>query len=137
MKTASIIAALSMVLLSTAAIADVPGLISYQGTLTDEHGVALDTTVAMTFAIYTDSTGGSQVWAETQPSVLVSHGIFSVLLGSENALSDTAFDNPSRWLGVQVGIDPELEPRQRITAVGFAFRAANTSIKTIRPSRGI
>ena len=58
-----------------------PGLISYQGTLTDTSGTALDTPVTMTFTIYTDSTGGSAVWTETQPIVEVNDGLFNVLLG--------------------------------------------------------
>jgi len=104
--------------------ADVPGLMNFQGTLTDEYGVALDTTVAMTFSIYTDSIGGAQVWTETQPSVAVASGLFNVLLGSVNVIRDTVFSDPVRWLGVQVGADSELSPRQRIAAVGYAFWAA-------------
>ncbi|MFC1682901.1 hypothetical protein ACFL0G_01670 [Candidatus Zixiibacteriota bacterium] len=97
---------------------------SYQGTLTDEYGVALDTTVDMTFSIHTDSTGGSQVWTETQSAVAINSGIFNVLLGRVNAILDTVFKDPSRWLGVQVGGDAELQPRQRITAVGYALHSA-------------
>jgi len=124
MKATAYMMVLSLLLLSTVAIADVPGLINYQGTLTDEYGVALDTTVAMTFSIYTDSTGGLTEWSETQPDVLVSSGVFNVLLGSVNTLTVGVFRAPVRWLGVQVSGDPELEPRQRITAVGYSFWAA-------------
>jgi hypothetical protein len=98
-------------------------MISYQGTLTDEYGAALDTTIDMTFSIYSDSTGGSQLWTETQTAVGVSNGVFNVLLGRANAISDTVFNDPERWLGVQVGGDPELTPRQRIAAVGYAIWA--------------
>jgi len=104
--------------------AETPGLMNYQGTLTDAGGLALDTTVAMTFSIYSDSVGGAQVWTETQPSVAVTGGIFSVLLGRVSGIADTVFNDPQRWLGVQVGGDLELAPRQRIAAVGYAFRAA-------------
>jgi hypothetical protein len=97
---------------------------NYQGTLTDAYGVALDTTVSMTFTIYDDSTGGSTKWTETQPAVEVSSGIFNVLLGSVNSIPDTVFKNPERWLGVQVSGDAEMTPRQRIAAVGYSFRAA-------------
>jgi hypothetical protein len=116
--------ALSLVAFSTAALADVPGLISYQGTLTDEDGVALDTTISITFSIYTDSTGGSLIWSETQPAVVVSQGMFNVLLGHVNAISDTVFSGSSRWFGVQVGDDLEMLPRERIVSVGYAFRTA-------------
>ena len=123
MKAIAFMVVLALLLLSTAVLADVPGMINYQGILTDEYGVALDTTVDMTFTIYTDSTGGTQVWSETQPAVEVDHGLFNVLLGRVNAISDTVFNGVSRWLGVQVESDPELEPRQRIVAAGYAFRA--------------
>jgi len=103
---------------------EVPGLMNYQGTLTDEHGMAMDTTVSMAFSIYTDSTGGSTVWTETQPVVIVSSGVFNVLLGNVNSISDTVFKDPERWLGIQVGGDAEMTPRQRIAAVGYAFWAA-------------
>ena len=120
MRMAAIVIVLSLVLLSTTALAEVPGLMNYQGTLTDGDGVALDTTVSMTFSIYTDSVGGSQVWTETQLAVAVGSGLFNVLLGSVNRIPDTVFKDPERWLGVQVGGDPELTPRQRIASVGYA-----------------
>jgi hypothetical protein len=114
----------SVVLLTTAALADVPGLINYQGTLTDSSGVALDTTVSMTFSIYSDSTGLSSVWAEVQPAVEVSDGIFNVLLGSVYPISEAEFPGPARWLGIQVGGDSELAPLQKLVSVPYAFRAA-------------
>ena len=118
--------------------AEVPGMMNYQGTLTDGDGVALDTTVSMTFAIYADSTGGIPVpiWWETQPSVVVSHGLFNVLLGRVNAIPDTVFRNPSRWLAVQVGSDPAMEPRERIAVVGYAFWAAQADTAEYARSSG-
>jgi hypothetical protein len=142
MRTITIVAMLSMVILSTAALAGqdalpaannpmsrgpkaaVPGLISYQGTLTDTNGVVLNTIVTMTFTIYTDSTAGSAVWTEVQPLVEVNNGLFNVLLGRVNAIPDIVFQDPERWLAVRVESDPELEPRQRMAAVGYAFRAS-------------
>jgi len=104
---------------------DVPALINYQGTLTDGGSVAVDTAISMIFTIYTDSTGGTAVWTETQPSVMVSDGVFNVLLGSVNSIVDTVFKDPQRWLGIQVGIDPEMQPRQRIASVPYAIQAAS------------
>ncbi|KPL20028.1 MAG: hypothetical protein AMJ92_00900 [candidate division Zixibacteria bacterium SM23_81] len=117
-------------MLSMAAMAEVPGLINYQGTLTDGGGVALDTTISITFSIYNDSTGGIQVWTETQTAVEVDKGLFNVLLGRVNSIQDTVFTEPERWLGIQVGGDPELEPRQRIASVGYSYRAeeADTAV---------
>jgi hypothetical protein len=124
MNARAFIGALLMLILSTAALAEVPGLIGYQGTLADQAGAALDTTIDMTFSIYPDSLGGSTVWAETQPGVEVNQGLFNVLLGRITGIPDSVFDNPERWLGVQVGGDAELTPRQRMAATGYAFRTA-------------
>jgi hypothetical protein len=115
---------LSAVLLSSAALAAVPGQISYQGTLTDAYGVAMDTTVSMTFTIYSDSTGTASVWAETQMGVEVTGGIFNVLLGSVNPLSAAVFPGAPRWLGIYVGDDPELSPLQKLVSAPHAFHAA-------------
>jgi len=115
---------LVLVLLTAAAIAEIPGLISFQGALTGAGNAALDTTVAMTFRIFDDSTAGTALWTETQPGVAVAGGIFNVLLGTVNPLSYQVFTAPDRWLGIQVGGDPELAPRQRVAATGYAFRAA-------------
>ena len=124
MRAVIFVVALSMIFLSTAAPAAVPGLMNYQGTLTDADGVALDTVVSMTFVIYPESLGVDGIWAETQPAVTVNDGIFNVLLGSVNPLSKEVFEWTTRWLGVQVGDDPELIPRQRIVSVAYAFQAA-------------
>ena len=120
MRTAFFMVLATTMLLSAAALADVPGLMNYQGTLTDAYDAALDTTVSMTFAIYNDSTGGSQLWTETQSSVAVSRGVFNVLLGRVNPLSDAVFSAASSWLQIQVGGDPVLAPRQRIVAAGYS-----------------
>jgi len=127
MKALNCVCMFLIVLSASVSLADVPGLINYQGTVTDEYGAALDTTVAMTFSIYADSSGGTQVWTETQPAVAVGSGIFNVLLGSVSAIEDTVFNEPNRWLGVQVGGDPELTPRQRMASVAYAMRAGGGS----------
>ena len=105
----------------------VPNLISYQGYLTDDSGNPIDGTATLTFGIYTDVIGGSLLWSETQPSVPISDGYFSVMLGSVTPLSSETFSEPNRYL--QVGVDSgsgtvEL-PRQQFTAVPYALNAAN------------
>ena len=70
MRVLSMTILLSVMLLTAAALADVPGQISYQGTLTDGGGVAMDTTVSMTFSVWDDSTGGADLWIETQSEVI-------------------------------------------------------------------
>ncbi len=117
------VALLSMMVMSTAK-AETPQVISYQGQLTDALGAPLDTTVSMTFALYDDSTDGSVLWAETQPAVTVAGGMFSVLLGSVNPVYDTVFSDPERYLGIQVGLDPEMAPRTQLAAVPGSYRVS-------------
>jgi hypothetical protein len=72
MRATAFLLALSVIVLSTAAQAGVPGQISYQGMLTDQYGAVVDTTVSMAFSIYADSAGGAPLWSETRPAVVFS-----------------------------------------------------------------
>jgi hypothetical protein len=98
----------------------IPQLINYQGQLTSPTGSPLDTTVAMTFRLYPVSSGGATVWTETHPAVTVTDGLFNVSLGSITALSDLFAVN--RWLGVTIGNNSEMTPRQQVTTVAHAYR---------------
>jgi hypothetical protein len=103
---------------------DVPPLISYQGKLTDGTGVPVpDGDYTIKFCVYTDSIGDDSLWCETQWSVPLDSGLFSILLGSVNPIPDTVFTGATRWLGIQVSPDPELTPRKAIVSVGYAFHA--------------
>jgi len=124
MKRSGLIVILSLALIPAATAAEVPGLLNYQGTLTDQYGLALDDTLSLTFSIYSVPAGELPLWTETQAPVAVSQGIFNVLLGSVNTLTDSVFDEPTRWLGITVLGEPEMQPRQQIVTVGYAFRAA-------------
>jgi hypothetical protein len=93
---------------------------SYQGVLTDGSGISVaDGDYSLTFALYTDPSGGTALWTEVQPTVSVARGVFSVTLGSLTPLN-LPFDQ-EYWLGVSVGSDPELEPRTRLTASPYAL----------------
>jgi len=109
------------------AIAGVSQMINFQGRLTDEEDTALDDTLSIIFSIYTDATDGTQLWTETNGSVIVSKGIFNVLLGSINHIPDTVFTGPERWLGMRVEPDVEdMTPRKPIVSVGYAFHSATS-----------
>ncbi len=99
--------------------------INYQGRLADSSGTPIDNPnpgLGMTFALYDVESGGSAVWTETHANVPVSEGLFSVRLGSISAL-DTSHLTGDRWLGIQVGTDPEMTPREKLTAVPYAMQA--------------
>lgn len=106
--------------LSVVASLGVPNLISYQGVLNDKNGVPMSTTVTMTFTIYDASTEGNAVWNESQ-TVTVESGLFNVQLGSVQQLPSTVFASDAVYLGIQVGADDEMVPRQQITSSAYSF----------------
>ena len=116
-----------MLLLTTLAFAAVPSMINYQGKLTKADGTLFPDTptpYSLTFAIYSQSTGGLPLWSEINTNVQVKKGLFSVLLGSVNNLPANIFDGTDRYFGVTVGTDAEMSPRQQIASVPFALKAA-------------
>ena len=120
-------AAMQMSLLFTSwAFADLPPLIRYQGEAVDSQGVSLEGPYTLTFRLYDAQTGGTTVWEETQPSVPLAGGYFSVLLGQVTPLS-VDWSQPL-WLSVQVNTDPELAPRQQITSVPLAMVADRLAV---------
>lgn len=133
-----ILVALVVCAVALTASAAVPPMINYQGKLMQPSGVPVpDNTYSMTFAIYGVPTGGTALWSETNPSVQVKGGLFSVLLGSVTNLPANIFDNENRWFGVTVGTDPEMTPRQKIASVAFAQKAASADIATTVPDGAI
>ncbi len=115
----------------------IPQLISYQGRLTDPStgDPVSDGTYDMRFCLYAGPTGGSALWCEDQ-SVLVTDGVFSVLLGSVTPITDPLFDGTECYLGVKVGSDDEMTPRRRVASVGYAYRAEESSTADYASSAG-
>ena len=93
--------------------------LSIQGILKKSNGVAVDDgTYSLTFKLYTQETGGSIVWQETQAGVEVNSGIYNAVLGAVNPLT-AAFDQ-LYYLGVTVG-STELTPRVLLTSAPYAL----------------
>jgi len=136
---------------SLASAQTVPNLLSYQGRVTDASGVLIGNSApvnrAVTFRVYSASSGGSALYAETQTAT-ISGGEFSVLIGNGTGVSGspgpsapatTPFRNlndtlnstayQSLYLGITVDdgvpstVDAEISPRQQLVSGAFAFRA--------------
>ncbi|MBU1737103.1 MAG: hypothetical protein KKG35_03105 [Proteobacteria bacterium] len=122
---------LAMVLMLTVTAGAVPNLISYQGILNDGGGNPISSTVSITFKIYDVPSGGTELWGETQ-SVQASNGIFNVQLGSIHPLASSVFQTDTLYLGIQVGADPEMVPRQQLMTGGYSQKAALVE-ETISP----
>lgn len=102
--------------------ATVPQLLSHQGLLTDSGGTALTGSFDITVALYNVDTGGSALWTETHTGVVVTDGIYGILLGSNGSPLTLPFD-VQYWLGVQVAPDSEMTPRIRLAAGAYALNA--------------
>jgi hypothetical protein len=109
--------------LACTAAADVPRLINYQGSLTDENGYPLHGQHVLTFKMYYVLAGGTPRWEESH-LVDVYEGLYNVILGGTTAIVDSLFENQDLWMGLTVDSDPELVPRMRLTTVPWAYRSA-------------
>ena len=91
----------------------IPQMMSYQGRLTDASGEPVpDGNYSVAFRLYTEPTGGSVFWNETQ-SVTTRDGLFSVLLGSVTPIGAVP-DAGAAYLGMSVESSAEMTPRLRI-----------------------
>lgn len=99
-----------------------PATMAYQGYLTSSAGTPVNGTVAIAFRLYAAATGGTAIWTETQ-NVPVANGLYSVVLGAASSLAGLPFDQPY-WLGVTIGTDAEMAPRQPLTSAPYAQTAS-------------
>src|SRR5512139_3421528 len=104
MKKVGLMSIITFFFISMAAFsyAEVPKLLNYQGYLTDTGGNPLTGTYDITIVIYDAATNGTELWSEQQNDVLVSNGLFGVLLGSATVggIPSTVFTGANRWLGI-------------------------------------
>jgi hypothetical protein len=102
-------------------------LISHQGRLTTAAGVPVaDGAYLMKFQIYGDSLGGVALWNSGFQSLQVAGGLFSYILGKDVLFPADLFTvSPDRWLGITVGVDPEITPRTRMVGSAYALHAFN------------
>jgi len=112
---------------ANSASAVVPRLIKFSGTLLDERGNAMKGPVGVTFALYTEQSGGAALWMETQNVEPDSSGNYNVLLGAASAsgVPEGLFaTGEARWLGIQVENQPE-QPRVLLVSVPYALKAGD------------
>ncbi|MFC1475755.1 tail fiber domain-containing protein [Candidatus Zixiibacteriota bacterium] len=108
--------------------AEVPQTINLQGILLDTGGDPVVGPVSVTFTIYDDPSAGTDLWTETRSVSPDAEGRFTITLGEVEPIDDTIFNDPDRWLGIQVGADPEITPRQKLTSGAYANVASNIGL---------
>ncbi len=116
---------LLFVLLGTLVLAgtgrgQVPEKISYQGLLTASSGAPVNGTFNLKFELFNVPSGGTALWTETDTNVAVSHGTFSVELGSITPLGGVNF-NQQLYMQVTRGTDPPFSPRSAFTSAPSAL----------------
>lgn len=124
MKTLVAALAAAAGLFTLAAAAALPNTLNFQGKLLDPATNApKDGTFSIAFRIYDGA--GNVLWGpETHGAVAVTNGVFSVQLGSIVSLTPQVFSNGDTRLGVTVGADSEMSPRQQLVMSPYAFTAA-------------
>jgi hypothetical protein len=95
-------------------------------------GMPLSQSIAFVFTIYPDKTGGNALWSESK-QITLDDGFFSTTLGDTTQIPLTVFNGTTRYLGIKVGSDPEMTPRQPLSSVPYAMMATNV-IGDITPS---
>ncbi len=96
--------------------------LQYQGFLTNPDGIPVDSAVAVSTSLYNTELDGTPLWQESQPTVPVNEGAFSIDLGLQVAFPDGLFANESLWLEVEINGET-LMPRRRLTGFSQAQRA--------------
>ena len=121
-----VLSALSALVLTAGAAADVPQTLNYQVMLTDDADQPLaDQVVALDFAIFDVPEGGVPLWSEFHALETNSIGVVSVVLGQTNPLT-FQFDQPL-WLQVEVNGEP-LMPRRELAAASTARHAHDSEL---------
>ncbi len=96
----------------------VPQTLTQQGRILDSDGNPISSKVHFVFSVYAKATGGTALYSEEQ-DITLDDGYFSTQLGVKADL----YDGSTRYLGVTVGNDDEMTPRQTISSVPYAILA--------------
>lgn len=106
-------------------------LVRFSGRVKDLDGNFPTGVVGITFALYSEQTGGAALWLETQNVTTDSKGHYMALLGSTNldGLPTELFTSEqARWIGVQISGQAE-QPRVLLVSEPYALKAGDA--KTI------
>jgi hypothetical protein len=104
-----------------------PRLVRFAGTAKDASGATKTGVVGITFALYSEQTGGAPLWLETQNVMADSGGHYVALLGStkpDGLPADIFTSEQARWVGIQVSGQAE-QPRVLLVSAPYALKAGD------------
>ncbi len=139
MKHALLFAVITTIVFCTSLYAQVPNKLSYQGLLTNSSGVpVIDGSYNLKFDLYNLSSGGTNRYTETQTSVPVEHGTFSVIINSPSSLfSESLWVQVTALSGPGISSQMVFAPRAELTTAPYAFRADTARYALSAPSQWI
>jgi hypothetical protein len=112
---------------STPTASALPRLVRFSGTAKDLNGSPLTGVVGITFALYSEQSGGAPLWLETQNVTADSTGHYTALLGStktEGLPAELFTSEQARWVGVQVSGQAE-QKRVLLVSAPYALKAGD------------
>ncbi len=121
------VSAVPHTLAQTQSASALPRLVRFGGVVRNPNGTPLTGVVGVTFALYSEQTGGAALWLETQNVTADSGGHYSVLLGStkpDGLPSEMFTSEQARWIGVQVSGQTE-QPRVLLVSAPYALKAGD------------
>ncbi len=125
---------LTLLLATTLWAGATPARLNYQGLLTDANGQPLNAqALPITFRIWAHPVSSDPADLKWEETLLVNvvDGLFSVILGDQLLIADSVFSTSERFLGIQIGDEPEGFPRTRLVSVGYSTR-----VETLDGARG-
>jgi len=112
---------------STQTASALPRLVRFGGIVKDGNANPLTGVVGLTFALYSEQTGGAPLWLETQNVTPDGNGHYVVLLGStkpDGLPAEIFTSEQARWVGVQVPGQAE-QPRVLLVSAPYALKAGD------------
>lgn len=98
--------------------------LTFEGKIEDSSGNNLSTPSDLRFALYNDpeASDSAKVWEELHNRAKpIKNGFFSLILGMIQPIPAHVFSGESNYyLGISIGNEKELRPRQRISTVSYA-----------------
>ncbi len=130
------LAQLTVAQTTTETASALPRLIRFGGTVKDLNGNLLTGVVGITFALYSEQTGGAALWLETQNVTADSNGRYVAVLGStklDGVPTDLFTTEQARWVGVQVSGQAE-QPRVLLVSAPYALKAGDAETLGGKPA---
>ncbi|HPB30472.1 MAG TPA: hypothetical protein PLB62_03355 [Candidatus Sumerlaeota bacterium] len=104
----------------------IPGVISYQGRLTDAAGLPITTPAEVTFTFWDAETDGARIgtFSDTDTVTPSKDGLFTTTIGDDpgNPIPESTFASDSVWLNISVD-GTNLAPRTRMISVMYSMKS--------------